>query len=58
MSVFYAPEIQQDAATYTMNEDTSKYCIQVLRHEKGDEVLLADGRGHKITALITDDNRK
>ncbi|WP_142683916.1 16S rRNA (uracil(1498)-N(3))-methyltransferase [Chitinophaga polysaccharea] len=58
MSVFYAPEIQPDATAYTMNEDTSKYCIQVLRHEKGDEVILADGRGHKFTAVITDDNRK
>ncbi len=58
MSVFYAPEIQLDATAYTMNEDTSKYCIQVLRHEKGDEVMLADGRGHKFSAVITDDNRK
>ncbi|HEY9257543.1 16S rRNA (uracil(1498)-N(3))-methyltransferase [Chitinophaga sp.] len=58
LPVFYAPEIQPDAVAYTMNEDTSKYCIQVLRHEKGDQVLLADGRGHKFTAAITDDNRK
>ncbi|CAL1516398.1 16S rRNA (uracil(1498)-N(3))-methyltransferase [Chitinophaga sp. MM2321] len=58
LPVFYAPDIQPDAAEYTMNEDTSKYCIQVLRHEKGDGVLLADGRGHKFTAVITDDNRK
>ncbi|PSL49955.1 16S rRNA (uracil1498-N3)-methyltransferase [Chitinophaga niastensis] len=58
LPVFYAPDIQPAAATYTMNEDTSKYCIQVLRHEKGDQVLLADGRGHKFTAEITDDNRK
>ncbi|NSL88732.1 16S rRNA (uracil(1498)-N(3))-methyltransferase [Chitinophaga sp. Mgbs1] len=57
-SLFYAPDIQPDAAAYTMNEDTSKYCIQVLRHEKGDSVLLADGRGHRFTAVITDDNRK
>lgn len=58
LPVFYAPDIQPDAVAYTMNEDTSKYCIQVLRHEKGDKVLLADGRGHKFTAEITDDNRK
>lgn len=58
LPVFYAPEIPPDAAVYTMNEDTSKYCIQVLRHEKGDKVLLADGVGRKFTAEITDDNRK
>lgn len=56
--IFYAPDIAADAAAYTMNEDTSKYCIQVLRHENGDEVLLADGRGHRFHAVITDDNRK
>ncbi|NLR79624.1 16S rRNA (uracil(1498)-N(3))-methyltransferase [Chitinophaga eiseniae] len=58
LPVFYAPDIQPADAIYTMNEDTSKYCIQVLRHENGDRVLLADGRGHKFTAEITDDNRK
>lgn len=58
LPVFYAPGIQPAAAAYVMNEDTSKYCIQVLRHEKGDKVLLADGRGRKFTAEITDDNRK
>ncbi|RAJ75043.1 16S rRNA (uracil1498-N3)-methyltransferase [Chitinophaga dinghuensis] len=58
LPVFYAPEIREDAVSYTMNEDTSKYCIQVLRHEKGDTVLLADGRGNKYTTVITDDNRK
>ena len=58
LPVFYAPDILPEATAYTMNEDTSKYCIQVLRHEKGDKVLLADGRGHKFTADITDDNRK
>lgn len=58
LPVFYAPDLRTDAATYTMNEDTSKHCIQVLRHEKGDKVLLADGRGHKFTTAITDDNRK
>jgi 16S rRNA (uracil1498-N3)-methyltransferase len=56
--IFYAPDIAADAVSYTMNEDTSKYCIQVLRHENGDEVLLADGRGHRFHAVITDNNRK
>ncbi|MCW3463101.1 16S rRNA (uracil(1498)-N(3))-methyltransferase [Chitinophaga nivalis] len=58
LPVFYAPDIRPDDMRYTMNEDTSKYCIQVLRHENGDQVLLADGRGQKFTAEIADDNRK
>ncbi|WP_143304730.1 RsmE family RNA methyltransferase [Chitinophaga vietnamensis] len=58
LSVFFAGDIAVDASSYTMNEDTSKYCIQVLRHEAGDTVLLADGRGRRFTAIIADDNRK
>ncbi|MFY0252493.1 RsmE family RNA methyltransferase [Chitinophaga sp. 30R24] len=56
--LFYASNIQPDAVSYTMNEDTSKYCIQVLRHERGDQVWLTDGKGHKFVTEITDDNRK
>ena len=41
-----------------MDEPTSKYCIQVLRKEKGEAVLLADGRGARFEAVITDDHRK
>ncbi len=58
LPVFYAKELRPEADAYTMDEPTSKYCIQVLRREKGQEVLLANGRGQKFTALITDDNRK
>ncbi|NIG53048.1 16S rRNA (uracil(1498)-N(3))-methyltransferase [Chitinophaga sp. Cy-1792] len=58
LPVFYAPELNDSMTVYTMNEDTSKYCIQVLRHEKGDQVLLADGRGGRYTTVIIDDNRK
>ncbi|MGX5820785.1 RsmE family RNA methyltransferase [Chitinophaga lutea] len=56
LPVFYA----QDAAPgiYTMDEPTSKYCVQVLRKSKGDRVLLADGRGMRYKAVITDDHRK
>lgn len=41
-----------------MDEPTSKYCIQVLRKKKDDTVLLADGRGTRYEAVITDDHRK
>ncbi|UYQ92070.1 16S rRNA (uracil(1498)-N(3))-methyltransferase [Chitinophaga horti] len=41
-----------------MDEPTSKYCIQVLRMERGGRVLLADGSGNKYEAVIADDNRK
>lgn len=56
--MFYAKDLTPDAGSYTMDEPTSKYCIQVLRHEQGDQVLLADGHGGRYTAVISDDNRK
>lgn len=58
LPVFYAKGLQPGAAGYTMDEPTSKYCIQVLRRQLHDVVLLADGRGTKYQAVITDDNRK
>ena len=56
LPVFYASDARP--GVYTMDEPTSKYCIQVLRKEKGDAVLLADGRGTRYQALIVDDHRK
>lgn len=58
LPVFYAGDILPAAGSYTMDEATSKYCIQVLRRQRGQEVLLADGRGRRFTAQITDDHRK
>jgi 16S rRNA (uracil1498-N3)-methyltransferase len=58
LPLFYAKDITPGAAMYTMDEPTSKHCIMVLRKQKGDQVLLADGRGNKFTAAIADDNRK
>ena len=44
--------------TIQLDEDTSKHMIGVLRMQKGEEVLLTDGRGRKAYAVIADDNRK
>lgn len=58
LPVFYAKDLTSGQDFYTMDEPTSKYCIQVLRNEKGDKVLLADGKGTRYEAVITDDHRK
>lgn len=58
MHIFYAKGLTAAQPLYTMDEPTSKYCIQVLRMEKGNKVLLADGLGNKYEAAIVDDNRK
>jgi 16S rRNA (uracil1498-N3)-methyltransferase len=41
-----------------LDEPTSKHVISVLRMEKGEELLLTDGKGLKAKAVIADDNRK
>jgi len=56
MHIFYTPDISGN--TYTLNETESKHCIRVLRLDKGDEIILVDGRGGFYTAEITDPNPK
>ncbi|HEY1115611.1 MAG TPA: RsmE family RNA methyltransferase [Chitinophagaceae bacterium] len=53
---FYINDIVAD--TLTLDEDTSKHVVQVLRKKVGDDILLTDGKGTKAIATITDDNRK
>ena len=44
--------------TIALDEDTSKHMINVLRMQKGEQILLTDGKGKKTKASIVDDNRK
>ncbi|MGZ5287586.1 MAG: RNA methyltransferase PUA domain-containing protein, partial [Flavisolibacter sp.] len=53
---FYVKELGR--GELTLDEDTSKHMIMVLRMQKGDSVLLTDGKGQKARAEITDDHRK
>lgn len=49
---------QLEDKTIQLAEDTSKHMISVLRMQRGEEVLLTDGKGSKARARIADDNRK
>ncbi len=53
---FYVKELSE--GELSLDEDTSKHMIMVLRMHKGDKVLLTDGRGQKAEAEIFDDHRK
>jgi 16S rRNA (uracil1498-N3)-methyltransferase len=53
---FYRENVEQKITT--LDEDTSKHIITVLRMQKGEAILLTDGKGTKATASIIDDNRK
>ena len=53
---FYVEDL--DSKLLELNEETSKHMISVLRMQKGDQILLTDGKGTKAIAAIVDDNRK
>jgi 16S rRNA (uracil1498-N3)-methyltransferase len=50
--LFYAPYMNVQAGALTLDEATSKHCIQVLRMREGDSMLLTDGKGLKTEAVI------
>jgi 16S rRNA (uracil1498-N3)-methyltransferase len=56
MHIFYTPDIA--GKNYTLDESESKHCVRVLRLERGDELVLVDGRGGLFNAQIEDPNPK
>ena len=55
---FYKEDIVADAKSVTLDEDTSKHMVQVLRMQNGEQLQLTDGKGHLFTCEVTDNNRK
>ncbi|NPA36302.1 MAG: 16S rRNA (uracil(1498)-N(3))-methyltransferase [Chlorobi bacterium] len=55
MELFYEPEIEN---TGTLNEQESRHCISVLRHKKGDEINVANGKGAFFKCIITNPHPK
>jgi 16S rRNA (uracil1498-N3)-methyltransferase len=50
---FYEPLIASNISTYTLSEETSKHCVQVLRMKEGDRIDLTNGIGQIFEASIT-----
>lgn len=50
---FYEPSLLINTSTYTLSEDTSKHCIQVLRMKSGDRIDLTNGIGQLYEATIS-----
>jgi 16S rRNA (uracil1498-N3)-methyltransferase len=55
---FYKADVDTTATNITLDEDTSKHIVQVLRMKVGEQLRLTNGKGMLLTAEITDDNRK
>ena len=50
---FYIGDLDASSTIITLNEETSKHVVQVLRMKEGEELNLTDGKGNLLTAEIT-----
>ena len=55
MNLFYCPYILNQQI---LPEEESQHCVQVLRMQAGEQIMLTDGRGTIYEAEITNPNRK
>ena len=56
MEVYYQPDIL--SGVHELSVEESKHCIKVLRHDRGDTIHVADGRGTLFEVRIEDPNPK
>lgn len=56
LPIFYFAQLDDDFVT--LDEETSRHIIQVLRMEAGEQTQLTDGRGKLYTAEIADAHKK
>lgn len=55
---FYEPLLQDGLSHFTLSEETSKHCIQVLRMKTGAALRLTNGEGKLYTASIAGEDKK
>lgn len=55
---FYITDFNPAQQEIILDEDTSRHVVQVLRMKEGEKLNLTDGKGHLITAGITDAHKK
>lgn len=55
---FYEPLITSSTHVYTISEETSKHCVQVLRMKEGDRIDVTNGMGQIFEASITVAHKK
>ena len=55
---FYIESFDASQQLITLNEETSKHVVQVLRMKEGESLQLTDGKGNLLLAKITDAHKK
>ncbi|HEU0226373.1 MAG TPA: 16S rRNA (uracil(1498)-N(3))-methyltransferase [Arachidicoccus soli] len=58
LPVFYEPELPKELTTFTLSEDSSKHCIQVLRMKVNEHFHITDGAGNLLTVEIIAPHKK
>ncbi|MEZ5055990.1 MAG: RsmE family RNA methyltransferase [Saprospiraceae bacterium] len=56
MQVFFTYKIEGDLAFFDENE--TKHCLQVLRHQMGDHISFMDGSGHLMKGKIVEAGKR
>lgn len=52
LPLFFVPGLPGPGSPVTLDEASSRHCVQVLRRRAGDEVLLTDGQGTSCVSVI------
>ena len=55
---FYIENFDAEQKEITLDEDTSRHVVQVLRMKKGENLNLTDGKGNLLVTEIVDDHKK
>ena len=55
---FYEPTIVAGYTSFTLNEISSKHCVQVLRMKENDRVDITNGKGFLFEAVIVNAHKK
>ncbi len=55
---FFIEAVSAPESFITLNEETSKHIVQVLRMKTSERLLLTDGKGNLLTCEINDDHKK
>lgn len=58
LAYFYEPGLSDKDPFYTLREETSRHCVQVLRMQAGSRLLLTNGKGLLAQCTIVDAHRK
>lgn len=55
---FFEENINTVSDHFTLSEETSKHCVQVLRMKRGELMQLTNGKGDLFTASIIEDDKR